>query len=134
MKLRCSKCKKYKEEKDFGIQAKEENKANWQTFTSMTSNTTVMEVRGGYAYLCKVCHDREARIRYKKNKEEGSEFYYKTKVRYRRRQAKKRYLRDGYDDDEARQIAEKEVPYLWNEEGYECSEEKENWVKVSKGI
>ena len=95
MKLRCGKCKKYKEEKFFSIHAREENRKNWIGKGSEQSNTTTIVVRGGYSYTCMDCNNTDARERYEREIKfpENAE---KKRLFRKRSRHKKKYIKEGY--------------------------------------
>jgi len=129
MKLRCSGCKKYLDEEQFSIGAKIENKKNWVGTGALQSNTVLMELRGGREYLCKSCSNEVKQRSNRKFQAKSGEHDKKRAERDKRRYLRNKYIKEGYNKEEADRLSFDKIPYIWNEEGYIWNEELGYWVK-----
>jgi hypothetical protein len=129
MTLQCSTCKKHLDEKQFIVAAKIENQKNWVGTGSLQSNTSLMEVRGGRTYLCKSCLKEGVQRSNRKLQAISGENIKRQSEREKRRYLRNKYIKEGYNKEEADHLSFDKIPYIWNEDGYIWSEEEGYWVK-----
>ena len=128
MNLRCSVCHKYKDEEDFGIGVDmDESKSNPTTEQSIQSAKYLRLNRKGRQYQCKECYNKFMREKWFRDKEDN-ELVVRDKIRRRRHYLKGKLKKEGYKDWEAADIAEKEVPYRWNDDKWVFDESFNDYV------